>query len=171
MPLCVTCRRDMNIPDFGKHSSYCRECRRARWIERYPHQEDTLYVMSAEMLPGLFAIGRTCNCARRLIDHNKGLPFKFRYEQCFLNAGSVEVATHRRLARYRHEGGMGREWFSGLSIEEVFGAIEAEINDVRCYGGVLSTPEACGDTGASSSDIDIDFTTEAPEETSSAASE
>ena len=114
--------------------------------------------MSAEVLPGMFGIGRTCNTQRRLIDHNKGLPFKFRYEQLFLAAGPTEQAIHLRLARYRHTGGLGREWFTGLSIEHVFVAIEEEINGARKPGGSLSKFAAGGNPGDAGPNSFVDLT-------------
>ena len=164
----------MTLFQFGKHERYCRECRRARHIELYPHCEDTLYVMSADFDRGEtlgFAVGRTCNTTRRLQDHNRGLPFVFAFRQLFLGAGPIEGALHRRLAKYRNTNGFGREWFIGLTLDQLCGTIVDQINDARRPGGCLHTPPGRESPRAASPRFYVDLTEEGFASSGSTAAE
>ena len=160
---CTICQAIKLMPVFGMHPSHCKLCRNKRHLDRYPHQEDTLYVMGCPDLDpdGIrlgYAIGRTCNSTRRLIDHQRGLPFKMVYHQLYIGAGPVERAVHRRLSAYRNCDGLGREWFRGLALAEVFQSIESEI-DARTIG--LLQAHGRGDPrSAADSSQSIDLTSD-----------
>jgi hypothetical protein len=161
---CTICQAIKPMSVFGAHPSQCKLCRNRRHLERYPHQEDTLYVMGCPDLDpdGIrlgFSIGRTCNSTRRLIDHQRGLPFKMVYHQVYLGAGPVERAVHRRLSAYRNCDGLGREWFRGLALAEVFQAIEVEIENARTIG-LLQAPPRGDPRSAPDSPESIDLTTD-----------
>ena len=160
---CTICQAIKPMSVFGAHPSQCKLCRNKRHLERYPHMEDTLYVMGAPDLDpdGIrlgYAIGRTCNSTRRLIDHQRGLPFRMVYHQLYLGAGHVERAVHRRLSAYRNCDGLGREWFRGLALAEVFQSIESEI-DARSLD-LLQTPGRGDPQSAADSPQSIDITSD-----------
>jgi hypothetical protein len=140
---CTLCKDNKPMPVFGQHPSHCKGCRTRRHRELWPKIEDSLYVMGCEIDPDGerlgWAIGRTCNSSRRIIDHQRGLPFRMAYMQLFLQCGPLEQAVHRRLAAFRNTEGLGREWFR-LPLADCLAACESEIRNAKLSGLLQTSP-------------------------------
>jgi hypothetical protein len=67
--------------------------------------------------------------------------------------------VHRRLSAYRNCDGLGREWFRGLALAEVFHVIESEIENASTIG--LLQAHGRGDPrSAADSSQSIDLTSD-----------
>jgi hypothetical protein len=71
-----------------------------------------LYIASRSDRSDIVKIGRSGNVKRHCSALSASQCFKVRPTHVYPNCGGFEKAVHDALARYRVEGGSGREWFN-----------------------------------------------------------
>ena len=101
-----------------------------RYRALYIPRPRVLYVMHCGFDPDGhghgYAIGSTECPERRLMEHNRGLPFHMVVDQIFEGAGFLESKIHQRLAAYRNRQGLGREWFL-TTLDHILEVVQEEI--------------------------------------------